>query len=124
MNSKTRSREQQQKKYKAMKEYHHNESLIQVGETAPENWGLIDTSSPEWWWFHLKSFPSAHVVLQKNDITEDDLIVAANHCKMATKYRNLKNVKVSYCRIKNLKKTDKVGAVTYLSKRQVKEIKI
>lgn len=105
-----------------MKEY--DGGMIKLGESAVENWTLIDESEADWWWFHLKSFPSAHVILKKDEITENDLFAAANHCKMATKYKNLKNIKVSYCRVKNLKKADKVGAVNYKSNRQVKEIKI
>tara|TARA_Y100001935_G_scaffold161197_1_gene132588 strand:- start:208 stop:534 length:327 start_codon:yes stop_codon:yes gene_type:complete len=99
-------------------------NLIKIGENAKENWALIDASEPEWWWFHLKSFPSSHVVLETSEPTNEELIAAATWCKDTTKYRNLKNLKVSYCQIKNIKKAEKVGSVTFLSNRKVKEIKL
>ena len=99
-------------------------NTIKIGENARENWELIDNSESEWWWFHLKSFPSSHVVLQTNDPTSEELIAAATWCKDTTKYRNLKNLKVSYCQIKNIKKAEKIGSVTFLSNRKVKEIKL
>ena len=97
---------------------------IAIGENAKENWALIDASEAEWWWFHLKSFPSSHVVLQTNEPTDEELIAAATWCKDTTKYRNLKNLKVSYCQIKNIKKSDKIGSVTFVSNRKVKDIKL
>ena len=99
-------------------------NLIKIGENAKENWALIDASQSEWWWFHLKSFPSSHVVLETSEPTNEELIAAATWCKDTTKYRNLKNLKVSYCQIKNIKKAEKVGSVTFLSNRKVKEIKL
>ena len=99
-------------------------NLIKIGENARENWSLIDASEEEWWWFHLKSFPSSHVVLQTKEPTDEELIAAATWCKDTTKYRNLKNLKVSYCQIKNIKKAEKLGSVTFLSNRKVKEIKL
>ena len=99
-------------------------NLIKIGENAKENWALIDASEPEWWWFHLKSFPSSHVVLETSEPTNEELIAAATWCKDTTKYRNLKNLKVSYCQIKNIKKAEKLGSVTFLSNRKVKEIKL
>ena len=99
-------------------------NLIKIGENAKENWALIDASEPEWWWFHLKSFPSSHVVLETSEPTNEELIAAATWCKDTTKYRNLKNLKVSYCQIKNIKKAEKVGSVTFLSNRKVKDIKL
>ena len=99
-------------------------NLIKIGENAKENWALIDASESEWWWFHLKSFPSSHVVLETSEPTNEELIAAATWCKDTTKYRNLKNLKVSYCQIKNIKKAEKAGSVTFLSNRKVKEIKL
>ena len=99
-------------------------NLIKIGENAKENWALIDASEPEWWWFHLKSFPSSHVVLETSEPTNEELIAAATWCKDTTKYRNLKNLKISYCQIKNIKKAEKVGSVTFVSNRKVKDIKL
>jgi len=99
-------------------------TTISIGENAQENWDLIDNSNDNWYWFHLKSFPSAHVVLHCDEPTNEQMIEAANYCKLATKYRNLKNLKVSVCKIKNIKKANKIGSVNFVSNRQVKDIKL
>tara|TARA_Y100000389_G_scaffold109340_1_gene106403 strand:+ start:7497 stop:7823 length:327 start_codon:yes stop_codon:yes gene_type:complete len=98
-------------------------SKIIIGQNAKENWDLIDKAEPEWTWFHLKSFPSSHVVLCCPEPTEQNLLSAAIHCKDSTKYKNVPHIKVSYCKINNIKKSDKIGSVSYVSKRKVKEIK-
>jgi predicted ribosome quality control (RQC) complex YloA/Tae2 family protein len=96
---------------------------IKIGQSAKENWDLIEKSNPDWYWFHLKSFPSSHVVLCSSQTSEQNLALAAQFCKQTTKYKNVPNIKVSYCKINNLNKADKIGSVTYISKRKVKEIK-
>lgn len=97
---------------------------LHIGESAKENWELIDNSESEWTWFHLKSFPSSHVIVHKETLTSDELIQAAKECKMSTKYRNLKNIKISYCQISNVRKASNVGAVNFVSNRKVKQIQI
>ena len=97
---------------------------ISIGENAQENWDLIDSSEGEWLWFHLKSFPSAHVVLHSDNPTNEQMMAAAVYCKDSTKYKNLKNLKISYCKIKNIKKAEKIGSVNFVSNRQVKDIKL
>tara|TARA_Y100000389_G_C17134431_1_gene351829 strand:+ start:237 stop:566 length:330 start_codon:yes stop_codon:yes gene_type:complete len=99
-------------------------NVLLIGESAIENWNIIDTSEPNWWWFHLKSFPSSHVVLKSDIICEKDIRSAAQYCKHSTKYRFLKDIKISYCQIKNIKKSTKIGSVTYISKRKVSDIKV
>ena len=101
-----------------------DQSQLKIGQNAQDNWDLIDESQSEWYWFHLKSFPSSHVVLCCENPSETSLVVAAQHCKQATKYKNVPNIKVSYCRIGNIQKAGKVGSVTYVSKRKVKHIKL
>lgn len=97
---------------------------IKIGENAQENWDLVDSSNENWYWFHLKSFPSCHVILETENPTAEQLVYAAEMCKKYTKYRNLKNLKVSYCLVKNLKKSEKIGSVNFISNRKVKDIKL
>ena len=52
------------------------------------------------------------------------IYIGALLCKNNTKYRNVPNIKVDYCRCSNLIKGDKVGEVIFKSKRQVTQIKI
>ena len=97
---------------------------IAIGENAKENWALIDASEAEWWWFHLKSFHSCHVILESEEPTKEMIIKAASLCKLYTKYRNIPNLKINYTPIKNIKKAEKVGSVTFNSNRKVLDIKI
>lgn len=97
---------------------------IKIGENAKENWDLIDSANENYLWFHLKSFPSSHVILESENPTISQITNAALQCKQSTKYRNLKNIKISYCLVKNVKKMEKVGSVCFVSNRKVKDIKL
>ena len=94
---------------------------FKVGQNAKENWELLSLDE-NYTWFHLKSFPSCHVVIEKKDTTQEDIINGANLCLENTKYRNLKNIKVNYTLLKNIKKADKVGSVHFVSNRKVNTI--
>tara|TARA_B100000902_G_scaffold400037_1_gene474878 strand:- start:3839 stop:4183 length:345 start_codon:yes stop_codon:yes gene_type:complete len=103
-----------------MKIFEYENIQYYIGETAKENWELLDTllqENSDYIWFHLNSFPSSYVIM-KTDLLEisekshnDYLIYGATLCRDNTKYRNLKNLKVCYTRLKKLKKGSKVGEV-------------
>tara|TARA_B100000524_G_C23357554_1_gene264483 strand:- start:142 stop:462 length:321 start_codon:yes stop_codon:yes gene_type:complete len=104
-----------------MKEVIIDEVSFKVGQNAQENWDLLSLNE-NYMWFHLKSFPSCHVILEKEDVSNEDIINGANLCLQNTKYRNLKNIKVNYTLIKNLRKADKLGSVHFVSNRKVNTI--
>jgi len=89
---------------------------IYVGESAQENWDLIDQSNQNDIWFHLDKHPSAHVVIsipkKVKKITKNTINYAATLCKDNSKLKYLKKVSVIYTEIKNVKKADKPGSVT------------
>tara|TARA_Y100000389_G_C17362904_1_gene464719 strand:- start:77 stop:406 length:330 start_codon:yes stop_codon:yes gene_type:complete len=97
-----------------------------VGQNKNDNWNLLDTiENKNFYFFHLSSFPSPYLfaevdLLQNNELIKD----IAKICLNQTKYKNLKNVKVDYCRVSNLEKGEKVGEVFYVSNRKVKQIKL
>ena len=97
---------------------------IIIGQNAKENWEIIDNSNNDWYWFHLTSFPSCHVILCSNDITQKNMLLSAEYCKKNSKYKNYSNLKVSYCQVKNIKKGDDIGSVHFISNRKVKQIKV
>ena len=97
--------------------------VYKIGQNAQENWDLLDNNA-NFVWFHLRSFPSCHVVVETEDITEDVVVEGANLCLKNTKYRNLKNVKVNYTPLKNIKKSDTIGAVHFISNKKVRTITI
>lgn len=99
-----------------------------IGETAKENWELLDSLQQEnsdYIWFHLNSFPSPYVImkstlfeLQENSYN-DYLTYGAKLCKENTKYRYLKDIKVCYTTLKKLKKGEKQGEVIIKGKANI-----
>ena len=104
-----------------MKEIIIDDISFKIGQNAQENWELLSLDE-NFTWFHLKSFPSCHVVIEKRDPTQEEIVNGANLCLENTKYRNLKNIKVNYTLLKNIKKADKVGSVHFVSNRKVNTI--
>ena len=98
--------------------------VIKIGKNQQENWDLIDSSYEKFTWLHLNSYPSGHVVIEDENPSSEVISAAASLCKENTKYRNLKNVKVAYTLIGNLKKGKEIGSVYYQSNRKVKYVTI
>ena len=106
-----------------MKSITINDILYKVGQNAHENWDLLNLNE-NFTWLHLKVFPSCHVVIEAEELTEEAIYEGAHLCLQNTKYRNLKNIKVNYTLLKNIKKADKIGAVHFISNRKVNTIMI
>ena len=100
------------------------EKIIKIGQSAKENWYLIDNSNQNYIWLHLDSFPSCHVVIEDENPSNELLLEGARLCKEYTKYRNLKNLKICYTTILNLVKGTEIGSVNYKSNRKVKYIQL
>ena len=96
------------------------EKIIKIGQSAKENWDLIDNSNQNYIWLHLDSFPSCHVVIEDENPSNELLLEGARLCKENTKYRNLKNLKICYTTISNLIKGKEMGSVSYKFNRKVK----
>ena len=111
-----------------MKEIFINNIKCKIGNNAEENWKILDEANENNLFFHLSSFPSCYVILEIEneikDIFELNKIIeqAALECKLNTKYKNLKYIKVDYCSISNIIKGNKVGELFYKSNKQVKNI--
>jgi len=57
------------------------------------------------YWFHIKDGPGSHVVLFKSeDLTEEDIRMAANLAAYNSKFQQSSSVPVIYTKVKNLKK--------------------
>jgi predicted ribosome quality control (RQC) complex YloA/Tae2 family protein len=92
---------------------------IKIGKNAKENDDIINASNQSDIWFHLKSFPSCHVVICCSpEFPIDNIMIM--HCahltKQNTKYRNLPNLKINYTQIKNIQTTEKPGLVVIKGK--------
>ena len=94
---------------------------ILLGESSQENWDLIDRSEGHHWWFHLKSFPSGHLVTSQEN---PDIKLCAEIVKSHTKFKNVPNIKVSYTQCSNLVRGEEVGSVYFRSNRKVKDFQL
>ena len=101
-----------------MKTIDFENSKIIIGQNAKENWDLLDNND-NFLWFHLKSFPSCHVIILNENPDETTIQKAAELCKENTKYKSLKNIKVNYTSIKNIKKSKEIGSVEFKSNKKV-----
>jgi len=101
-----------------MKTIDFENSKIIIGQNAKENWDLLDNNE-NFLWFHLKSFPSCHVIILNENPNETTIQKAAELCKENTKYKSLKNIKINYTPIKNIKKSKEVGSVEFKSNKKV-----
>ena len=96
---------------------------IRVGESAQENWDLIDSSKQNDLWFHVENNPSCHVVLSaESGKTPHKSVInyCAALCKDGSKLKNNKNVNIIFTERKNVKKADTTGSVTTKNTRNVK----
>ena len=108
-----------------MKIFEFDGYICKLGENDKENWELFDKSQENNIFLHLSSFPSGYVILEYTNIFSIDMIyIAAKICKDHTKYRNVPNIKVDYCRCSNIIKGCVTGEVIFKSKRQIKQVKL
>ena len=107
-----------------MKKHSFEGYTIIQGTNAKENWRILSGAKPSHYFFHLSSFPSGYVILEcSKEPPLHVLLHCAQICKDGTKYKNLKNLKVDYCKCNNVVKGDKLGEVIFKSNRRVKIIK-
>ena len=107
-----------------LNENDRNVSCI-VGENAKDNWAMLDNvSNKEYYFLHLTSFPSCFVILQSETPTCLELKEAGLLCKKNTKYKNLRNTKVDYCKCSNVVNGSVCGEVEFKSMRKVCKITI
>jgi predicted ribosome quality control (RQC) complex YloA/Tae2 family protein len=96
-------------------EYNDQIFQINIGQTAEENWKLIDNANQNDLWFHIKNNPSCHVIINTNGLNKVDrrvIVKGACVCKEnSSKFKSLKKIEIIYTQIKNIKKTNKVGSV-------------
>ena len=99
--------------------------ICKIGNNSAENWTLLDNSKDHHIFFHLSHFPSCYEILESEIDKEVDIQIikqAALQCKLHTKYKNLKNIRVDYTIISNVVKGEKVGEIFYKSNRKVKNL--
>lgn len=86
-------------------------NTIQIGRNKDENDNLVKESEPDWIWFHTDKGPSPHGVIQTDCPTKQEIYQTALLVKERSKLKNLRQVKINYCPVKNLKPTSTPGEV-------------
>jgi len=94
-----------------MKETIHNDITYIIGENAKDNWDILDNAKQNDIWFHLDKFTSSYIIMKSTDTSKINIIYGAILCKENSKYKNFKNLKITYCSVKQLKKTKVIGEV-------------
>ena len=110
-----------------MKQLSIDNITYRIGTNAKENWNLLEKSKPTDILFHLSSFPSCYVILENDTKDFPSMYIieqVALNCKLNTKYKNLKNIKVDYTLCDNVEKGEFVGELIYKSNRKVLSIKV
>jgi predicted ribosome quality control (RQC) complex YloA/Tae2 family protein len=110
-----------------MKEYPYYHKLskknynIKIGSNAKDNWKLLDDADINDIWFHLESYPSSHIFLERtdklekpeslNEIPADVITICAKYCKINSKTDVIGKLRIIYTKVKNIKKGKNIGSV-------------
>jgi predicted ribosome quality control (RQC) complex YloA/Tae2 family protein len=92
---------------------------FKVGQSAKENFDLIDESNPYDIWFHISERSSCHVVVTIPEGSNYDkktlkkiIVQGAIICKQFSRYKSEKDISIIYTTINNVIKTEIVGTVS------------
>jgi len=100
-----------------MKFFTHKNIDYKVGTNAKENWDLIAKADRLFHWVHLEGVPSAHVIVEIDDILTDDLCYAAKLCRDQSGFPE--PVKCIATTIENIKFGSKPGEVYFKREKDV-----
>jgi len=100
-----------------------NDITYKIGKNALENTELINLSNSNWYWFHLEKFPSCHLVICAEELTNEMICNAGELVKQNSKYK-FKNIGINYCKIDNLILGKEPGSVCFKSNKQVKKFNL
>jgi predicted ribosome quality control (RQC) complex YloA/Tae2 family protein len=101
--------------------------VFRCGKNAAGNFAIIDMADPDDLWFHVANESSAHVIacLSEEDNENENnnnkkldkkqllhiIKQGAVLCKNISKYKNTKNLEITYSRVKDIEKTHTQGTV-------------
>lgn len=89
-----------------------------LGENAKENHTIIDYADKNDIWVHLNDYPSAHCIIETNQVKDEYLLNAFNLIMDKSKY---KSNEIVYTFVSNIKKTKNPGEVKF---KKIPSIKI
>lgn len=101
------------------------EVTFYIGQNQRENFNVINKGTPDDLWFHAKNISSCHVVaIIPDDIEKEEIKYIIKQgallCKMNTnKLKDLHNIEIIYCQIKNVEKTRTPGLVNVKNEKKI-----
>ena len=92
-----------------------------IGKNKNENIKIIQSSEPDDLWFHLKDYPSCHIVVQgKRLLTNSELYeVGWMVVRYTNKYKDFKNLRISHCLVKDLIICKQQVGTVFLKREQI-----
>lgn len=87
-----------------------------LGTCDIENHQIIKKALKSYWWFHINDKPSAHCIVETDELTEEIKIIASNFIKKTSKQKNDKLVQFCYTQVDNVVLLDKPGLVTFIDR--------
>lgn len=94
-----------------MKFFTRNTINFKVGQSAEENWQAILQAKRNHNWVHADGVPSAHVIIDTDELFQEDIEYACNLCAEQTKIANTKDQLYVISPISNIKLGSKPGEV-------------
>lgn len=85
------------------------ESKIKIGKNAKENTEIVKEANKEYYWFHLDKFPSCSLIIEEKEINKEMIINCGKIVKERSKYKNIRNIKINYTKVKNIKILKEIG---------------
>jgi len=91
-----------------------------IGSNVLENDILFDQADDGDTWFHVYSFPSAHMWMKSSSVPDKNtLYQVALQLKKISKYKKMSGLPIIYTTKKNLKKTETPGALWIAGKSNI-----
>ena len=107
---------------KAITKYSIDNATFYVGKNNLQNNYLTHNFAKKTdYWFHVKDMPSAHIIVQTNELSERVIRIAAHLAALNSKYEKSSSVAVDYTLVKNIKKIpNTLGCfVTYTNQKTI-----
>lgn len=103
-----------------------DETKYIVGKNMEDNWKIYKGSSQKDTVFHLDKFSSPYVIVNVpvDQLSTQQINIAASLCKEKSKYKNLPSLGVMYTSIANTKLGTKVGSFIVASNRKRKVVNL
>lgn len=93
-----------------------------IGKNAEDNWKIISEADKDYYWIHADSVPSAHIIIEVDQILDEDIQYACKLCMSYSKKITSFPAKFVLTQVKNLKFGSKAGEVYFKDNSKVKNV--